>query len=77
MGGHDKRCMMDARTRGQRPISACHQAPSIALGTHGAAEKLARALDRAFGKLDDPRSDHKLAWTNDAQPANPSREGTQ
>jgi len=77
-GGPDKRCVMEARARGRRPISATHQAPSIALAADGAAEKLARALDRTFGKLDDRRADHKLVPTRDGPlPGGRSRDDAQ
>ncbi len=77
-GGHDKRCVMEARARGRRPISATHLAPSIALAADGAAEKLARALDRTFGRLDDRRPDHEPASTRDGPlPASRSQDGGQ
>jgi ribosome-associated translation inhibitor RaiA len=59
--GEDKRCMLEARLRGQQPTSVTHHAPSIELAVSGAADKLVRALDRVVGKLDagrraDPRA---------------------
>ena len=53
--GDDKRCRMEARVVGRQPVSVMHAAPTVALAIDGAADKLARALDRVFGKLDADR----------------------
>lgn len=56
-GGDDKRCLMEARLAGRQPMSVSHEAPTVAHAVDGACDKLARALDRALGKLDaDQRS---------------------
>lgn len=51
-GPDDKRCVLEARVTdtGMPPVSASHQASSVALAVDGAGEKLARALSNAFGK---------------------------
>lgn len=51
-GPDDKRCVMETRVAGMNPISACHQAPTLALAVDGSLEKLSRALGSAFGKCD-------------------------
>lgn len=47
----DKRCLMEARPRGLQPIVASHQAANLDDAIDGAADKLARALDAALGRL--------------------------
>lgn len=56
-GGIDKRCMMEARVAGRAPVAVTHYAPDQNLAFRGAADKLAHALDHAFGKLD--RREHR------------------
>lgn len=60
-GGVDKRCMMEARVNGRAPIAVTHYAPDQNLAFRGAADKLASALDHAFGKLD--RREHRARDT--------------
>jgi len=52
-GGHDKRCMMEARLEGHQPIAVTHEAKTIDLAIDGAAEKLKRLLDHTLGRLRD------------------------
>jgi len=47
----DKRCLIEARPRGLQPIVASHQAANLDDAVDGAADKLARALDAALGRL--------------------------
>ena len=56
-GPDDKRCVLEARVTdsGMAPVSANHQASTVALAVDGAAEKLSRALSSAFGKRDSVR----------------------
>lgn len=56
-GGVDKRCMLEARVNGRAPVAVTHFAPDQNLAFRGAADKLASALDHAFGKLD--RREHR------------------
>jgi hypothetical protein len=51
-GAQDKRCMLEARITGEPPVAVTHFAPNQDLAIRGAADKLARALDHKFGKLD-------------------------
>jgi ribosome-associated translation inhibitor RaiA len=53
--GDDKRCLMEARLAGLQPIAVSHQAPTLDEAVDGAAEKLERSLDRALGRLNDPK----------------------
>jgi hypothetical protein len=52
-GGNDKRCMLEARLPGRAPVAVNNIAENQDLALRGAAEKLGRALDHAFGRLDD------------------------
>lgn len=60
-GGIDKRCMLEARITGRAPIAVNNHAPNQDLAIRGAADKLAHALDHAFGKLD--RREHRVRDT--------------
>lgn len=50
-GEADKRCLMEARLGGLKPIAVTHHAPSFDEAIDGAADKLERALDHALGRL--------------------------
>jgi ribosome-associated translation inhibitor RaiA len=68
-GAHDKRCQIEARPKGQQPVSVTHKAESVELAIDGAVEKLHNALAHQFGKL---RNKRTLA-----QPTGEGREGLQ
>jgi ribosome-associated translation inhibitor RaiA len=51
-GARDKRCVLEARIAGAHSVVANGEAPTVAEAIDGAAAKLARALEHAFGKLD-------------------------
>jgi ribosome-associated translation inhibitor RaiA len=59
-GSNDKRCMMEARLNGRRPIAVTQQAPTSDQAMDGAAEKLERSIDSMLGRFNDryvaPRS---------------------
>lgn len=50
-GGDDKRCLIEARLKGLKPIVATHQAENIDFAFSGATDKLISALESAIGKL--------------------------
>ncbi|MBW4050113.1 MAG: hypothetical protein HIU85_01430 [Proteobacteria bacterium] len=52
-GERDKRCLMEARVGGMKPIAVSHEAPTLMEAIHAAADKLERALDHALGKRED------------------------
>jgi ribosome-associated translation inhibitor RaiA len=61
-GGVDKRCMMEARINGRNaPLAVTNFAANQDLAFRGAADKLAHALEHAFGKLD--RKEHRARDT--------------
>ena len=53
LGERDKRCMMEARLGGMKPIAVSHEAPTLTEAIHVAADKLERAIEHALGKLED------------------------
>ncbi|MBW6505539.1 MAG: HPF/RaiA family ribosome-associated protein [Rhodobacteraceae bacterium] len=50
-GGKDKRCMLEARPEGLRPIAVTHHDATLKLAISGAAAKLRAALESEFGAL--------------------------
>lgn len=50
-GGDDKRCAMEARVGGLKPIAVTHDSATVAQAVSGAADKLVTAIDRTIGKL--------------------------
>lgn len=50
-GGDDKRCVMEARVEGRPPAAVTHKAATVDAALHGAADKLARALESTLGRL--------------------------
>lgn len=51
-GARDKRCVLEARVAGAGPVVASNEAPTVLEAIEGAADKLERALEHAFGKQD-------------------------
>ena len=52
-GADDKRCLMEARVKGQPPVAVSQHAGSIHQAVDGAARRLRAALDSSLGKLND------------------------
>ena len=50
-GQSDKRCVMEARLEGYQPIMVSDQAGSLDQAVEGAAAKMLRAVDSAYGRL--------------------------
>jgi ribosome-associated translation inhibitor RaiA len=53
LGERDKRCLMEARIGGIKPIAVSHEAATLTEAIHVAADKLERAVDHALGRLED------------------------
>jgi ribosome-associated translation inhibitor RaiA len=51
-GPDDKRCMLEARMTGHDPIAVQNHGETQDIAIRGAAQKLIRALEHAFGKLE-------------------------
>ncbi len=50
-GINDKRCMIEARLEGMKPIAVINHANTHELAVEGAVEKLKTALDTTLGRL--------------------------
>ncbi|WP_159799709.1 HPF/RaiA family ribosome-associated protein [Flavobacterium sp. MK4S-17] len=50
-GENDKRCMIEARPAGLKPIAVIHHSDTIEKAVSGATDKIKRALENTFGKL--------------------------
>jgi ribosome-associated translation inhibitor RaiA len=51
-GAHEKRCVIEARVGGLRPIAVAHEAPTLIEAIEGAADRLTRSLEHTLGRLD-------------------------
>ena len=54
-GSSDKRCLMEARPTGQKPVAVTHEAGTLAEAWGGAAKKLRALLDSQLGKLNETK----------------------
>jgi len=52
-GANDKRCVLEARLAGLKPIAVSHEAPTIWQAVDGATRQLERSLDSTLGRLRD------------------------
>ena len=50
-GQDDKKCVLEARPEGMQPVAAIHSAATLDQAIAGAADKLQRLLESAFGQL--------------------------
>ena len=50
-GQNDKRCLIEARVEGMKPIAVTNNANTHEQAVEGAVEKLKAALDTIFGRL--------------------------
>jgi ribosome-associated translation inhibitor RaiA len=50
-GAKDKRCLLEARLAGRRPIAASHQAATLEQAVDGAVKQLKRSLESILGRL--------------------------
>lgn len=60
-GATDKRCMLEARLTGHDPVAVSHYGETQDEAFRGATQKLIRAIERTFGKLD--RHEHRARET--------------
>ena len=54
-GAEDKRCLLEARLAGIRPIAVSNHAATLEQAVDGAIDKMMRSIDATLGKLDNPR----------------------
>ena len=66
---NDKRCMMEARLEGRRPIAVTHHATTLHEAIDGAADKLTRLVESTVGRLQDQRN--RASAQHPAEPENP------
>src|SRR3569833_469415 len=52
-GAREKRAVIEARVAGLRPIAVALEAETLLESIEGAADKLTRALEHSFGRLDE------------------------
>lgn len=50
-GSDDKRCLLEARLRGLKPVVVSHNAESLDFAVSGAIDKLVKSLESTIGKL--------------------------
>ena len=53
-GEHAKRCVMEARIAGIRPLAVAHEAPHMLQAVEGAADKLKRSIEHTVGRMEEP-----------------------
>lgn len=58
-GADDFRCLMEARLNGLKPIAVTHHADNLHMAINTAADKLERALESQFSKLEDKQKHAK------------------
>ncbi len=63
-GEEDKRCMIEARPSGLKPVAVTHKANSIDQAIHGAIDKLKRSIEHSFAKLEPVRG-AKPDWSEE------------
>ena len=50
-GGDDKRCLLEARLKGLKPVVVTHHAENLDIAVSGAIDKLIKSLESSLGKL--------------------------
>jgi ribosome-associated translation inhibitor RaiA len=50
-GRNDKRCLIEARLEGRQPIAVSDHSETLEQAVNGAAEKLARMIERELGRV--------------------------
>lgn len=53
-GEREKRCVMEARIAGLRPIAVADEAATLLVAIEGAASKLKKAIEHTLGRLEQP-----------------------
>ena len=61
-GDRDKRCAIEARAAGLKPIGVSHKAANIDIALDGAIEKLQHSFEHAFAKHDGSKHVPRPDW---------------
>lgn len=64
-GADDKKCVIEARPAGMKPVAVTHHAGSVDDSIDGAIVKLEHLLDHTFGKLDSHKGRQSFAGDQD------------
>jgi len=56
-GGRDKRCVLEARMEGRKPVAVVDNAETMKQAVQGALDKLVRMLDSTVGRMQEHRRD--------------------
>lgn len=65
-GEQDKRCMIEVRTSGLKPVAVTHKAGNIDQAIHGAIDKLKRSVEHALAKQE-PARGAKPDWSSEEE----------
>ncbi len=73
-GEQDKRCVLEARMEGRKPVAVTHHAANMKQAVQGASDKLVHLLDSAVGRLKEhrrnmPQVAPEMAESEDGDPA--------
>ena len=52
-GSDDRRCLLEARLKGLKPVVVTHNAENLDIAVSGAIDKMIKSLESALGKLRD------------------------
>lgn len=52
-GQDDKRCIVEARLKGHQPTAVTHDAATLDQAVDGAADRIARSIEKALGRMQD------------------------
>lgn len=55
-GQNDKRCLLEARLEGRKPLAVTHNASTLYLAVTGAAGKLTRLMEHTLGRAAHPQA---------------------
>jgi ribosome-associated translation inhibitor RaiA len=56
-GKQDKRCVLEARMEGRKPVAVADNADNMKQAVQGAIDKLVRMLDKTSGRMNEHRRD--------------------
>ena len=70
-GANDKRCAIEARAAGLKPMGVSHKASNIDLALEGAITKLQHSFEHAFAKQSGPKHVTRPDWQEEEVAAVP------